>query len=778
MSAVTIGGQTFIKTEAGWVDKKTKIPAPEGLTTLLDNVAEEESPAGKKARARIDTTRPVVKLGKSEYVWDLNGKVWIDRKTKDPVNPKFSKLIEATYQSIEAGVTPEEKLYKKWADTAAKGQVFSGMGVTGTAAQQKVKKPTGGGQFTVPNIKINSPIVKMIEKLAVIDSYLKQRLTNQTVIASRQVAATREQQIEAPAQDATPVVDNKQLEQAVQEENKKSNAAMVGVAAVAATVIASQFEPVKEAFSGVIDFTKTVYNYMSKFVGFMNETLESMNGSSGTSEQQSNNGNVTAPPSSPVAPNQATTGMSKPTESSSSKSTPSTAATAVSSSTSSTARNTSATAVASRTSVGSSGSTSSTSSRSSASGSKGTGGNGSSSRSPSSSRSSSPTGSSDATRTAAPSPTTTTPPPPVNSELGSAQNGTIWAGTDASGMKTFVRKINGKFETWTSADSTHYQIDENQATAQISSRGLKNVNTSDATKAAAGADSVDGYINPVEGYSINSGYGMRDHPVQGGRKFHTGVDIAAPGGTPVRAVKSGTVTKISNNQRPYSGFGNVVIIDHGDGYQTVYAHLSKFACRQGDQVKQGQIIGYVGSTGMSTGNHLHFIVQKTGFAAPNAGNTVNPATLLRKGGVTIPAGMEGYDMESGGAGSSTLQQAASAGWAMTEGAMEAVGNILRTAIDSGNMKTVELGTQMSDMTTASSINSAAKEKNAAMAKSRSTEESASAPMDPLNLNAKAGSSTVQNLPTKSDLAGVEFYLTRMGFPKIEYAKPQQSTRWA
>jgi hypothetical protein len=140
--------------------------------------------------------------------------------------------------------------------------------------------------------------------------------------------------------------------------------------------------------------------------------------------------------------------------------------------------------------------------------------------------------------------------------------------------------------------------------------------------------------------------------------------------------------------------------------------------------------------------------------------------------------MEGYDMESGGAGSSTLQQAASAGWAMTEGAMEAVGNILRTAIDSGNMKTVELGTQMSDMTTASSINSAAKEKNAAMAKSRSTEESASAPMDPLNLNAKAGSSTVQNLPTKSDLAGVEFYLTRMGFPKIEYAKPQQSTRWA
>lgn len=207
MSAVSIGGQTFIKSEAGWVDKKTKQPAPEGLMKLLNNVSAEESPAEKKARVRIDTTRPVVKLGKSEYVWDLNGQVWIDKKTKDPVNPNFSKLIEATYQSIDHDVTPEEELYKKWAETAAKGQVFSGMGVTGKAAQQKVKKPSGGGTLTVPNVKINSPIVTMIDKLATIDGYLKQRLDNQKKIAARNIIAAKETSIENLPVDAEPIIE-------------------------------------------------------------------------------------------------------------------------------------------------------------------------------------------------------------------------------------------------------------------------------------------------------------------------------------------------------------------------------------------------------------------------------------------------------------------------------------------------------------------------------------------------------------------------------------------
>lgn len=146
-----------------------------------------------------------------------------------------------------------------------------------------------------------------------------------------------------------------------------------------------------------------------------------------------------------------------------------------------------------------------------------------------------------------------------------------------------------------------------------------------------------GYTSPVDGHGINSGYGMRNHPTDGGRKFHTGVDIAAPAGTPVKAIRSGKVTRLSRNQSPYTGFGNVVIIDHGNGYQSVYAHLSKFACNVGDQIKQGQIIGYVGSTGKSTGNHLHLIVQKTGFAVPSRQNTIDPQAILKGVSPTVAA---------------------------------------------------------------------------------------------------------------------------------------------
>jgi hypothetical protein len=292
----------------------------------------------------------------------------------------------------------------------------------------------------------------------------------------------------------------------------------------------------------------------------------------------------------------------------------------------------------------------------------------------------------------------------------------------------------------------------------------------DEAKSNTAQNSVDGYINPVEGHSINSAYGARRHPVYGDMRFHTGVDIAANAGTPVRAVKSGTVTKISANQKPYSGFGNVVIIDHGDGYQTVYAHLSQFACKVGDSVQQGQVIGYVGSTGTSTGNHLHFIVQKTGHAMPTQGNTVNPATLLRKGGVTIPAGMEGYDMEGGGDGS-TLQQVATAGVELTKGAMEAIGTILRAGLGSNTM-TPTSGSQLSTVndTMSGNIARAARERTATVAATKTPEPVATTRSDPVNMNASTGSSTIQNMPTTSDKAGVEFYLTRMGFPKIIYTQ--------
>jgi murein DD-endopeptidase MepM/ murein hydrolase activator NlpD len=110
-----------------------------------------------------------------------------------------------------------------------------------------------------------------------------------------------------------------------------------------------------------------------------------------------------------------------------------------------------------------------------------------------------------------------------------------------------------------------------------------------------------GFAWPLHG-TITSGFGPR----WGG--FHPGIDIADPRGTPIAASKAGVVIFAGS----MSGYGNFVIIDHGGGYATGYAHQSRIACSEGQTVKQGQIIGYVGSTGHSTGNHLHFEVRVDG----------------------------------------------------------------------------------------------------------------------------------------------------------------------
>lgn len=114
-----------------------------------------------------------------------------------------------------------------------------------------------------------------------------------------------------------------------------------------------------------------------------------------------------------------------------------------------------------------------------------------------------------------------------------------------------------------------------------------------------------GYVWPVPGYNyINSPFGGRWHPVLGTWSQHNGVDIPAPGGTPVVAARGGTVVMA----RYYSSFGNTVVIDHGDGMYTLYAHGSSYASYEGQWVEAGQVIMYVGTTGRSTGNHLHFSV--------------------------------------------------------------------------------------------------------------------------------------------------------------------------
>jgi murein DD-endopeptidase MepM/ murein hydrolase activator NlpD len=119
-------------------------------------------------------------------------------------------------------------------------------------------------------------------------------------------------------------------------------------------------------------------------------------------------------------------------------------------------------------------------------------------------------------------------------------------------------------------------------------------------------------IQPVANKDLKrmaSGYGYRIHPIYKVRKLHTGTDFSAPTGTPIYATGDG---KVSTYKRSRAGYGNHIIIDHGYGYQTLYAHMSKVDVKRGQKVKRGDVIGYIGSSGRSTAPHLHYEVIKDG----------------------------------------------------------------------------------------------------------------------------------------------------------------------
>ena len=134
--------------------------------------------------------------------------------------------------------------------------------------------------------------------------------------------------------------------------------------------------------------------------------------------------------------------------------------------------------------------------------------------------------------------------------------------------------------------------------------------------ASAPAATDTGYVRPVEG-RLSSKFGPRVHPITGQLRPHRGVDFSAPTGTPISAAAGGTVT-FSGEQ---GGYGNVVIIDHGDGTESRYAHQHTLDVAVGQTVRAGDQIGTVGSTGLSTGPHLHFEIRRDGEA-------VDPAPLL------------------------------------------------------------------------------------------------------------------------------------------------------
>jgi len=125
--------------------------------------------------------------------------------------------------------------------------------------------------------------------------------------------------------------------------------------------------------------------------------------------------------------------------------------------------------------------------------------------------------------------------------------------------------------------------------------------------------------------ALASGFGLRIHPIYKVKKMHTGIDFAAAIGTPIYATADGTIDKVDVS---FSGYGKVVEIEHGFGYRTRYAHMHGFTVRQGQKIKRGDLIGYVGNTGLSTAPHLHYEVFVNGIHANPVYyffNDLNPA---------------------------------------------------------------------------------------------------------------------------------------------------------
>lgn len=136
--------------------------------------------------------------------------------------------------------------------------------------------------------------------------------------------------------------------------------------------------------------------------------------------------------------------------------------------------------------------------------------------------------------------------------------------------------------------------------------------------------------NPLDRDRMTSTFGMREHPILGGRRAHKGVDLAAPVGTPIYATADGKVSRASW----FSGYGLFVSIEHGGELETRYGHMSRINVADGQMVHKGDVIGFVGSTGNSTGPHLHYEVRV-------AGEAVNPLGYMQTGIASATSSNEG-----------------------------------------------------------------------------------------------------------------------------------------
>ncbi len=669
---ITISGQTFIKTDKGWVDKKTKAIAPEGLINLLERMSTGEPT--KKLRVKIDRSRGPVTISGQKYVFDSNQNAWItdDAMRWRPPDSMQRVIEEALKQTLGENVD----------------SIVSKMGTVGQAAKSNIKRP-GAAPLPV-NIKINSPIVSMIEKLATIDGYLKQRLDNQKKIAARNLAMTRETAIEAKPVDAVPV-------QEVQKQDaEKSNAGSIAAALVVGGLIAAQFEPVRDAFKSLIDGVKGVWNFASNVAGTMADGLDFFNGTSSTSSSSAANGvsssspsmspSTQLDPSSPnVVENPAEGSPSEPNRADASPVTPSEPTEAA------------------------------------------------------------------PTQVASTSGSTTVGRTVVGAAIGGAVAGPV--GAIVGGAIGFLSSpSNEGTRDSGSIQSTPRTDTQATRTDAPAAGGTSNQALSRAVQLAAGQVGV-GEAG-IGNYLRQGGVGLDPRNEQWCAAFvnSTLAQSGLKGATNVANSfqKWGDNVAVSSVQE-----GDVVILTRGKGPDVTGGHVGI-------------------ATGVRQGNKVEIIAGNTSnkvkkyFVENNAENSLQ----VRRYNPEKPYGAGAVGGAPLGSIGETVGAAAGAAWDLGTAAIEAIGGIIKAGVGPQVLRPITDSLVSSAPSIAPEIAAASTMRIGAIAESRSQSQAVTPSLpDPPNLNAGTGSPVVQNLPTASDMAGVDFYLTRMGFPKIEYHKP-------
>ena len=249
MTPVTIGDQKFVKDlNKGWIDSKTKQPADKGLIRLLDTLIIDE-PVLKKLRTKIDKRVEPITLNGQKFVYDVN-QGWVDDKTKTPVPPSLQRTLSNAVPRFGK-------------DDTADIDVTAGFGIVGQAAQQQTKakpKPKTGGGTLVNNrnTRLNKPLVAMINQLASIDGFLKQRLDNQKIVAKNNLLAIRESQIEATDQAAQMEVIQPDAEKV-----SGSSAGLVALGGLALLTLDPVQEAIKDIAHGIVETGKFITNVVS-----------------------------------------------------------------------------------------------------------------------------------------------------------------------------------------------------------------------------------------------------------------------------------------------------------------------------------------------------------------------------------------------------------------------------------------------------------------------------------------------------------------------------------